>query len=149
VAAQLTVWAVLLGLVAGARRATAQQPLETPPPSPPRIRFINPEPDALLAGTSVPVVLEIQGVEIAPVIERRPGTAHVVLFLDRDVTMPDSAVPFGTPGIVHLLRGRSWHTLDFVKPGAHRLIALLANPRHVPLQPLAADTVRFTVKPRR
>ena len=100
-----------------------------------------------MTGTSVHVVLEAQGVEIAPAAEHRAGTAHHHLFLDTDLTAPDAAVPVGVPGIVHLGKGQSEYTFEGVAPGVHRLIALLADPNHVPLKPLVADTARFTVKP--
>ena len=114
----------------------------------PRVRILNPEPGAVLPGRTIPVVLEVQGIELAPAISRRPGTAHCDLFLDRDLTPLDSAIPLNTGGIVHLSRGQLWHAFEGYRPGPHRLIAVLVDPFHVPLTPLAADTVRFTFKPR-
>ena len=77
---------------------------------------------------------------------QRAGTAHHHLFLDTDVTASDAAIPMETAGIVHLGKGQSEYSFEGVKPGTHRLIAVLADPNHVPLKPLVADTVRFTVK---
>jgi Domain of unknown function (DUF4399) len=113
--------------------------------APPRVSILNPDQGAVLTARRVAVVLKAEGVAIAPVREHRPGTAYYCVFLDRDVTPLDSAIPFG-PGIVHVSTGNSWITLDEVAPGPHRLIAVLADPNHVPLHPLVADTVRFTVK---
>jgi hypothetical protein len=112
-----------------------------------RVKIVEPKQGTTVTGTSVHVVLEAQGVEIAPAAEHRAGTAHHHLFLDTDLTAPDAAVPVGTPGIVHLGKGQSEYTFEGVAPGPHRLIAMLADPSHVPLKPLAVDTVRFTVKP--
>jgi hypothetical protein len=129
----------------GARAAAAQA---TPQAAPaPRVRIVEPKQGAIVTGTMVDVVLEAQGVEIAPAAEHRAGTAHHHLFLDTDLTASDMGIPAGMPGIVHLGKGQSTYMFEAVAPGPHRLIALLADPNHVPLKPLVADTVRFTVKP--
>jgi hypothetical protein len=129
----------------GAPAATAQAPAKAAPA--PSVRIMEPKQGATVTGTMVHVVLEAQGVEIAPAAEHRAGTAHHHLFLDTDLTAADVGIPVGMPGIVHLGKGQSEYTFEGVAPGPHRLIALLADPNHVPLKPLAADTVRFTVKP--
>jgi hypothetical protein len=103
--------------------------------------------DLLIAGRSVHVVLQTTGIEIAPAAERKPGTAHHHLFLDVDVTPVDAPIPAGVKGIWHLGRGQTEFRLDSVAPGRHRLIDVLGDADHVPLKPLVADTVRFTVKP--
>ena len=138
----------LVALVAsglGAPAAVAQAPAKAAPA--PSVKIMQPKQGATVAGTMVDVVLEAQGVEIAPAAEHRAGTAHHHLFLDTDLTPADVAIPVGMPGIVHLGKGQSKYIFEGVAPGPHRLIALLADPNHVPLKPLAADTVRFTVKP--
>ena len=139
--------AALFALAAAAPAARPQDRADSL--AAPRVRIINPDHDAVVTGRNVAVVLEAHGVLIAPALEHRPGTAHVDLFLDRDLTPADSAVPFWTPGIVHLSRGQSWRTLENVSPGAHRLIAVLVDANHLPLTPLVADTVRFTLTRRR
>ena len=115
----------------------------------PRIHILNPDPNAVIPSRTVAVVLKADGVDIAPAIDKRPGTAHFDLFLDHDVTPSDSVVPLNAGGIVHLSRGQSWHTFYALSPGPHRLIAILVSSDHVPLAPLVADTVKFTVKPKR
>jgi len=112
-----------------------------------RVRIVEPKGGDSVKGPSIHVVLQAQGVEIAPAAEHRAGTAHHHLFLDTDLTAPDGAVPVGVPGIVHLGKGQTEYTFEAVAPGVHRLIALLADPNHIPLKPLVADTVRFVVKP--
>jgi hypothetical protein len=114
----------------------------------PRVIILNPEQGAVVTTSSVAVVLKAEGVVIAPASEHRPGTAHYHLFLDQNVTPLDSAIP-SRSGIVHLNSGRSWFTFEPVALGPHRLIAVLADPDHIPLHPLVSDTVRFTVKRRR
>ena len=107
----------------------------------------SPAKNAVVTGSSVHVVLEATGIEIAPAAAHKPGTAHHHLFLDTDLTAPDAPVPAGVKGIVHLGKGQTEFTFDSVPPGPHRLIAELGDPDHVPIKPLATDTVKFTVKP--
>jgi len=137
----------LAALVAlGAERAHAQaQPGAAT--AAPKVRITSPQNNAVVTGTSVHVVLEAHGIEIAPASEERSGTAHHHLFLDTDLTPPDVKIPQGTTGIIHLGRGQTEFTFEKVAPGPHRLIAELADFNHIPLKPLAVDTVRFTVKP--
>ncbi|HET7252044.1 MAG TPA: DUF4399 domain-containing protein, partial [Gemmatimonadales bacterium] len=65
---------------------------------------------------------------------------------DHDLTWLSDTIPQGSPGIIHLAGGQTEFVLDSLKPGPHRVIALLAHWDHVPLYPLVADTVVFTVK---
>ena len=48
--------------------------------------------------------------------------------------------------VLDLGRGQTQFVLDSLPPGPHRVIAVLADWRHIPLNPLIADTVTFTVK---
>jgi hypothetical protein len=51
----------------------------------------------------------------------------------------------GMPGVIHLGLAQTefhWHSLA---PGSHRIIAVLADPAHVPIRPFVTDTVTFTV----
>lgn len=110
------------------------------------VRIVEPADGAAVAAPSVRVVLEATGIEIAPAAEQRPGTAHHHLFLDTDLTPPGDTIPSGVTGIIHLGRAQTEFTFDSVAPGSHRLIALLADPWHIPLKPLVADTVTVTVQ---
>src|SRR6266542_1703007 len=76
----------------------------------------------------------------------QPGTGHHHLFVDRDLTWVNDTIPKGSPGILHLGRGQTEFALDSLTPGRHRVIAVIADWRHIPLNPLVADTVTFTVK---
>jgi uncharacterized protein DUF4399 len=100
-----------------------------------------------ITGVSVPVTLAATGIEIAPASEERPGTAHHHLFFDVDLTLPGDTIPAGVAGIRHLGRGQTEFQWDSVPPGPHRIIAMLADPWHVPLAPLAVDTINVVVKP--
>lgn len=112
----------------------------------PQARIVSPKRDAVITGSTVQVVLQAQGVEIAPVADQKPGAAHFHLFLDANLTSPDSAIPAGVTGIWHLGKGQTQYTLE-VPPGTHRLIVELGDNHHVPLKGAGTDTVKFTVKP--
>lgn len=99
-------------------------------------------------GAAVHVMLSATGVELAPASEERAGTAHHHLFLDVDTGPLDQEIPAGVTGIIHLGRAQTEFHWDSVAPGAHRIIAVLADWRHVPLVPPATDTVRFVAQPR-
>jgi hypothetical protein len=85
-------------------------------------------------------------VEIVPATVERPGTGHHHLFVDHDLTPLNDTIPRGVTGILHLGRGQTEFVLDSLKPGPHRVIAVVADWKHVPLKPPVVDTVTFTVK---
>ena len=111
------------------------------------MEIVEPRDGAVLTDTNVRVVLRATGVEIAPASEERPGTAHHHLFVDREITPLSDTIPAGVLGILHLGRGQTEFVLERLEQGEHVVIALLADRAHVPLDPPAADTVRFTVGP--
>ena len=116
-------------------------------PAAPRVTVTITTPAAgdTIRGPAVHVTLAVTGVELAPVAEQRPGTAHHHLFLDVDAVPADGPIPLGVPGIVHLGQAQTAFHWDSIAPGRHRIIAMLGDPGHVPLQPPAADTVTFVV----
>jgi len=109
------------------------------------VKIVSPANGATLSGP-VKVVLQATGVEIVPATVERPGTGHHHLFVDHDLTAVDDTMPRGVTGILHLGRGQTEFVLDSLKPGPHRVIAVVGNWKHIPLNPLVVDTVRFTVK---
>ena len=94
----------------------------------------------------VTIKLEASGVRIAPASDEKAGSTHHHLFVDHDLSWLNDTIPQGSPGILHLARGQREFVLGSLKPGPHRVIALLARWDHIPLNPLVADTVTFTVK---
>src|SRR5207249_9264250 len=110
-----------------------------------KVKITAPTNGATVSGP-VKVTLKATGVEIVPATDERPGTGHHHLFVDHDLTPAEDTIPRGVTGILHLGRGQTEFVLDSLKPGPHRVIALVANWKHVPLKPLVVDTVRFTVK---
>jgi hypothetical protein len=134
VAACLLGTAMLLGACRGAQRAA--------------VTIDSPAEGDTVRGSAVHVTLSARGVELAPAADERPGTAHHHLFLDVDTGPLDQKVPAGVTGIIHLGRAQTEFQWDSVAPGAHRIIAVLADWQHVPLVSAATDTVRFVVQPR-
>jgi hypothetical protein len=100
------------------------------------------------ATVSNPVTIKLvaTGVRIAAASDQSTGSTHHHLFVDHDLNWLSDTIPQGSPGIIHLAGGQTEFVLDSLKPGPHRVIALLAHWNHVPLYPLVADTVVFTVK---
>ena len=111
----------------------------------PRVKIVSPANGATVTGP-VTIKLQATGVKIVPATVERPGTGHHHLFVDHDLTWITDTIPAGSPGIFHLGRGQTEFVLDSLKPGPHRVIAVVADWRHIPLNPLVADTVTFTVK---
>jgi hypothetical protein len=114
---------------------------------PARVDIVQPVDGAVVNGTDVRIVLAADGVEIAPASEERSGTAHHHLFIDRALTPPGDTIPSGLTGIVHLGRGQTEFVVQGLAAGPHSVTAVLADWAHLPLDPLATDTVRFTVRP--
>jgi len=110
-----------------------------------KVKVTAPTNGATVSGP-VKVVLVATGVEIVPATVERPGTGHHHLFVNHDLTPVDDTIPRGVTGILHLGRGQTEFVLDSLSPGPHRVIAVVADWKHVPLKPLVVDTVRFTVK---
>jgi hypothetical protein len=61
------------------------------------------------------------------------------------MTALDQPIPVGMPGIVHLGQAQTEHHFEGITPGQHRLIAVVADGAHIPLNPPVVDTVVFTV----
>jgi hypothetical protein len=93
----------------------------------------------------VKIVLKTTGVEIVAATDERPGTGHHHLFVDKDVTPAGDTMPRGVTGILHLGRGQT-EIVDTLKPGPHRIIAVVGDFKHIALSPMVSDTVNFTVK---
>lgn len=142
----------LLGLAAAACGGTSDEsaPAESPAQSAaeaaaPTVTIVSPAEGAFQEEREVEVFLRTT-VPIAPAGDMTPGTGHHHLFLDAD--LGDVTVPIATvPGsIVHLGDGSDSYLFEDVGSGPHRLIAVVADGAHVPLQPLVVDTVHFVVE---
>jgi hypothetical protein len=109
------------------------------------IWFAEPMDGAVVTGPDINVVLGASGVEIASTFIDRPGTGHHHIFINRDVTPLNEPIPAGEPDIRHFGGGETEFVLIDLPPGEHRLIAVLADHLHVPLDPVAVDTIHITV----
>lgn len=98
-----------------------------------------------VSGSAVHVMLNATGIEIAPAADARPETAHHHLYLDVDFPQVETAIPMGVAGVVHLGQAQTDYHWEGVTPGPHRIIAVLADPGHLPLRPWVTDTVNFVV----
>ena len=98
-----------------------------------------------VSGSAVHVTLDATGIEIAPAADARPETAHHHLYLDVDFPQLETSIPMGVAGVVHLGQAQKEYHWENVPPGSHRIIAVLADPGHLPLRPWITDTVNFVV----
>jgi len=110
------------------------------------VSILEPVDGAEVVGPNVTVRLTASGIEIVPAGELIPGTGHHHLYLDADLTDASMPVPTVPGQIIHLGTGVSEYTFENVAPGVHRLITVVADGLHVPIQPWVVDTVTFTVR---
>lgn len=111
----------------------------------PEVSIVAPIEGAFQEEAEVQVLLR-SSVPIVAAGDMTPGTAHHHLYLDADLGDMTAPIPSVPGSIVHLGDASSAYTFENVSSGPHRLIAVLADGAHVPLQPLVVDTVRFVVE---
>lgn len=112
----------------------------------PSVSILEPQDGATLDGDSITVRLSATGVTIVPAGDTTAGTGHHHLYLDEDLGDPTVAIPVVPGHVIHMGTGVSEYTLTDVPAGEHRLIAVVADGMHVPLQPWVTDTIHFTVR---
>ena len=139
-----------LGLAAcGGGEPAEETPATQAPPAPAAgggsVTITEPANMASVTGPRVVVRLAASGVPIVPAGDLTPGTGHHHLYLDADQTPAGVPVPTVPGSIVHMGNAASEFTFDSIRPGPHRLIAVVADGVHVPLQPWVVDTVNFIV----
>jgi hypothetical protein len=123
----------------------AEAPTPAPEPAAATVSIAQPQDGASVTGPNVEVVLETTNLRVVEAGVMDPGTGHHHIFLDVDVTPMNEVIPAGVAGIIHKGDGTSVHTLENVPPGEHRLIAVVADGMHIPLNPPVVDTIFFTV----
>lgn len=124
-----------------------EAPLDLPPaPEGASVRIVFPSEGEVVEGPRFTVLLEANGVPIVPITDTTSGTGHHHLFLDEDVIPAGQVIPSITNRVVHMGTGVSEFTFDSIAPGERRLIAVVADWRHIPLSPWVVDTVHFTVR---
>ena len=128
----------------GGGEPEAEAPAESMESAAGTVTIITPMDGALINGTEISVTLS-STVEILPAGDMTPGTGHHHLYLNADLTPADQPVPTVPGSIVHMGDASSAYVFEDVEPGTYRLIAVVADGAHVPLQPWVVDTVEFTV----
>ncbi len=136
---------VALAACGGSDTGDAPEPAEEMPIGTVTITF--PSEGEVVTGPSVTVELA-STVPIVPAGEMTAGTGHHHLYLDADLTGPDVPVPTVEGTIVHMGDASTSFTFTFdeMSYGPHRVIAVVADGAHVPLQPWVVDTVTFEVR---
>ncbi len=141
----------------GAERAGETPPaaMETPaaptnvsPVAPPgaSVEIVYPTDGATVEpGGTLVVRLQANNVPIVPAADTTSGTGHHHLFLNADVSAEGEVIPTITNEVVHMGTGASEFTFEGLPSGEHRLIAVVADYRHIPLIPWVVDTVRFVI----
>ncbi len=109
------------------------------------VRIVEPAPGSM-TGSNVNVVLETEGIEIVSITPPVVGTGHHHLYVDADLTPLNEMIPQGDANIIHMGDGSAEYMLEGLSAGEHRLIAVVANPAHIPLDPPVVDTLHFTVE---
>lgn len=100
-------------------------------------------------GTDVTINLSQQGLTIAKADSKHvDGVGHYHLFLDTEPTADSVVIPPTSATIVHIGTGDSTYTFKGLKPGAHRVIAVVGYGDHTPMA-TRRDTVNFIVKPKK
>jgi hypothetical protein len=110
------------------------------------VTIVEPAHGAAIEGSTVRVRLEASGVRIVQAGDTTSGTGHHHIFLDDDLSPAGQPVPSIPGRIVHMGDGSAEYVFEDVAEGEHRLIAVVADGVHVPLQPWVVDTVSFTVR---
>jgi hypothetical protein len=124
--------------------AQAQPAAESAPAR--TVRILQPASASEVEGPNVTVVLEVDGMMIRPAGDTTANSGHHHLYLDADLTDPSMPVPTVPGSIIHMGDGSSEFTFEGVEPGTHRVIAVVADFAHFPLQPWVVDTVEFVVR---
>ena len=145
------------GLVACGGEEAADAPVSEEPSTPAveapeaevplgTVTILEPADGATVDGPDLRVVLEIGGMEIRPAGDMTPNSGHHHLYLDHDLTDPTEPIPAIPGQVIHMGDGSSEYVFEGVEAGEHRIIAVVGNHVHVPLQPWVVDTVYVTIR---
>ena len=110
------------------------------------VTILEPADGVTVDGPDLRVVLGIGGMEIRPAGDMTPNSGHHHLYLDHDLTDPTEPIPAIPGQVIHMGDGSSEYVFEGVEPGEHRIIAVVGNYIHLPLQPWVVDTVYVTVR---
>lgn len=124
-------------------QASAGAAVAAPNPS---MEIVTPQDGDTVSGPAVMTRLLAHDFVVVPAGDTTPNSGHFHLFLDRDVSAAGAPIPAEPGHIIHLGTGADSLNLEIVVPGAHRLIGVVGDAAHVPVQPWIVDTVRFFVR---
>jgi hypothetical protein len=140
-----TVLLVTMTVACGGSSDEASPAEREPEPAALRVTIIKPTENEVLEEAEVVVWLD-STVPIVPAGDMTRGTGHHHLYLDADLGDMTQPVPTVPGSIVHMGNAAREYIFEHASSGPHRLIAVVADGAHVPLQPLVADTVHFIVE---
>ena len=131
----------------GPRPADDQPPAEAAIAAPePSMEIVTPQNGDTVTGPAVMARLSARDFVVVPAGDTTPNSGHFHLFLDRDVSPAGEPIPAEPGQIIHLGTGADSLNFDVIPSGAHRLIGVVGDAAHVPVQPWIVDTVRFFVR---
>lgn len=120
-------------------------PEAAPAAAPGTVTIVEPADGAELDAGPVRVVMEVSGLEIVSAGNMDPGTGHHHLVVNGDV---DWELPIPNDEGVHYHMGQAEteFTLTDLAPGEHRIIAVVADGVHIPLDPPVSDTITVVIR---
>ncbi len=131
----------------GDARDTAEEPgpRKAGEDAPARVTIVQPADGAEVDAGPLLVVMEAEGVEIVAAGNMDSGTGHHHLIVDADV---EWSLPIpNDPGVhYHMGQAQTEFALEDLPPGRHRIIAVVADGVHIPLDPPVSDTVTVIVR---
>ena len=112
---------------------------------PARVTITQPADGAVVDAGPVLFVMETENLEIVEAGNMNPGTGHHHLVVDGDI---DWALPIpNDPGVhYHMGLAQTEFTIEDLMPGEHRIISVVADGVHIPVDPPVADTITITVR---
>ena len=112
---------------------------------PASVTIVSPADGAELDAGPVLVVMEVEGLRVVEAGVMDPGTGHHHLIVNGDVEW-ELPIP-NDPGVhYHMGLAQTEFTLEDLAPGEHRIIAVVADGVHIPLDPPVADTITVTIR---
>ncbi|MYI45558.1 MAG: DUF4399 domain-containing protein [Gemmatimonadetes bacterium] len=120
-------------------------PEEEAAAAPGTVTIVEPADGAELDAGPVRVVMEVSGLEIVAAGNMDPGTGHHHLVVNGDV---DWALPIPNDEGVHYHMGTAEPEFPLTDraPGEHRIIAVVADGVHIPLDPPVSDTITVVIR---
>ena len=116
------------------------------PPAQRSITITVPMEGETVSGPDVTVRLAAENMEIVPAGDMTPNSGHHHIIVNADLPAMDAPIPAVEGVYIHMGMGQTEYTLTGLEPGEYRIIALVGDHVHVPLDPPVADTVRFVVQ---